>query len=125
MKEKEENGSSSVSKMCKYVTAQHNTYNIQSGVCVCVCKCVYGGIIESVPPHIWRHPLGGFFHLLICELPAKAEGKPGIVLIRAGNQTMVSPIISQGCVPAEVLQPSQNSHHVCVGSRESSDDKGG
>ena len=57
-----------------YVTTQHNTYNIQSSVCVCVCVCVQvcvWGIIESVPPHIW-HPLGGFFHLLICELPAKA-----------------------------------------------------
>ena len=53
-------------------------------VSVCVFVCVYGGIIESVPPRIW-HPLGGFFHLLICELPAKADGKPGIVLIRAGT----------------------------------------
>ena len=34
-------------------------------------------------------------------------------------------ISSQACVPAEVLQSSQISYHVCVGSRESSDDEWG
>ena len=80
-------------------------------------------IIESVPPCMW-HPLEGFFHLLICELPVKADSKPGIVLIKAGTSNNgVTHFIPGLCVPAEVLQPSQISYHVCVGYRESSDDE--